>query len=553
MSHNPSVRTARNRPQPAWSIVGVLVACVGYIASMTPSLLPRPNATQVMASTFVCMTGYAIGAICQGTVSAIRRARRGPDAPPPALRPRARIVTTVAAIAIAAMFTPLCINWQTEQFTATRVPGNPPQAAIVIIGTLLTCVALLYLARGLRALGRGVARILAQRTSWPFGVRTVLGGLTVFAGVVVLAAAGLSVSMVFFNKVNDSTAGQSPPTSALRSGGPGSLVPWDSLGNQGRAFVDGGPSPTEIAAVTDQTAIEPIRIYTGLESADSLQAQANLAVQDLKRAGGLNRKAVIVYTPSTNGLVDPTAAAAAEYAMNGDVSSVSMQYTVLPSFLSIMLSQSTSLDSGTILFQTVRAAIDQMPEPARPKLYVYGESLGAFGSQAPFAGQGIEGLTQQADGALWAGPPANSEYWQQISALSTRGPTWAPIVDNGDVIRFAADSTGLEQPPTAWGPERGVFLQNTTDAVVWWSPSLITARPGWLDNPRGPDVPSAMTWFPLITFELVLVDMPAAGAMPPGIGHNYLPTIGPAWVSVLQPAGWTAAKTERLQVALRHG
>ena len=155
--------------------------------------------------------------------------------------------------------------------------------------------------------------------------------------------------------------------------------------------------------MTQRPALEPIRIYTGLESANSLQDQANLALEDLKRAGGLKRKAIIVYTPSTNGLVDPTASEAAEYVMGGDVTSVSMQYTVLPSFLSIMLSQSTSLDSGTILFQTVRNAIDELPVSARPKLYVYGESLGAFGSQAPFTNLGIEGLTNQADGALWAG------------------------------------------------------------------------------------------------------------------------------------------------------
>jgi uncharacterized membrane protein len=162
----------------------------------------------------------------------------------------------------------------------------------------------------------------------------------------------------------------------------------------------------------------------------------------------------------------------------------------------------------------------------------------------------VAGLTDQADGALWAGPPASSEYWQQLSALATTGPTWQPILDDGQVFRFAADSAGLAEPAKPWGPVRGVYLQNATDAVVWWSPDLIASRPGWLNNPRGPDVPSAMTWLPLITFELVLVDMPAAGAMPPGIGHNYLPNIGPAWVAVLQPGDWTPAKTAKLQVAL---
>ena len=33
--------------------------------------------------------------------------------------------------------------------------------------------------------------------------------------------------------------------------------------------------------------------------------------------------------------------------------------------------------------------------------------------------------------SLLAVPPANSAYWQQISAMSTSGPTWAPIVEDG--------------------------------------------------------------------------------------------------------------------------
>lgn len=538
------------RVKPSWSILGVVLAGLGYIGSMTPSLLPRPTATQIMASALVAMTMYAIGAIIQGTAGAIRRSRAGDvggltDSPT-----RRRWIVTGAVIVFAAAFTGLGVSWQTDQFAATGVPGSPPNALLVIVGTLAACVGLLYLARGLRAVGRGFASKIGKHTTWPFTVRTLIGGTLTLVCVLILMVAGLSVSMVFFNKMNNSTAGQTPPTSPSRSGSPTSLVPWQSLGNEGRDFISGGPSPSQIQSVTGRPALEPIRIYTGLESADSLQAQANLALADLKRAGGLQRESIIVYTPSTNGLVDPSAAEAAEYVTGGDVASVSMQYTVLPSFLSIILSQSTSLDSGKILFQTIREAIEQLPATSRPKLYVYGESLGAFGSQAPFTNLGVNGLTSQADGALWAGPPANSTYWQQISALSTSGPTWAPIVDDGSVIRFAADEAGLAQPPLPWGPKRGVFLQNATDAVVWWSPTLIASRPGWLNTPRGPDVPAAMQWFPLITFELVLVDMPAAGSMPPGIGHNYLPNIGPAWVSVLAPPNWTPAQTQRLQAAL---
>lgn len=535
-------------PRPSWSVVGVLLAALGYVGSMTPSLLPRPLATQLLASVLVAMTMYAIGAIIQGTVGAIRTSLFRRAALPG--RPRLRVGASIAAIVIAAATTFQGTAWQREQFADTGVPGNAGNPFLVIVGTLIGCLVVLSLSRGLRAIGRNIATRIGRHIAWPFTVRTLLGGVAVLAVASLITVVSFAGSTVMFNNVNDSTKGQTQPESALRSGSPESLISWNSLGYQGRAFVSEGPAVSNISVVTQRTAEDPIRIYAGLQSANGLAAQADIAVADLARAGGFKRKAIIVYTPSTNGLVDPSAAAGAEYVLGGDVASVSMQYTVLPSFMSIILSQSTSLDSGKILFDAVRAAIDKLPANERPKIYVYGESLGAFGSQAPFQGEGIDGLTRQVDGALWAGPPANSKYWQEISAMSDRGPTWQPIVEDGDVFRFAADTQGLAEPVARWGPTRAVYLQNATDAVVWWSPDLIRQRPEWLDEPRGPDVPAAMTWFPLISFELVFVDMPAAGAMPPGIGHNYLPNIGPAWVSVLQPTEWSPENTARMQTAL---
>lgn len=537
-------------PTPSWSMVGVLLGAIGYVCSLTPTLLPRPTSTQVLASTIVVMTMYAIGATGQALVMSIVRLVAGANMTRPAHHRHIRLAATAFAIVIAAAFTPLGMRWQAEQFASTAVPGSPPDALAVVIGTLIASIALLYVGRAFRRLGRAAAAALSSRTRLPSAVSTVAGGFAVAAVVAVMCSAAYAASLVLFNQQNNSVAGQQPPASATRSGSAQSLIPWQTLGNSGRDFVTGGPTPAQISEVTGTPAAEPVRIYAGLESADSLTAQATLAVEDLRRAGGFGRRAIIVYTPSTNGLVDPTAADAAEYVLGGDVASVSMQYTVLPSSLSFVLSKDTSLTAGEILFTTFRQAIDAIPQAQRPRLYVYGESLGAFGSQAPFAGKGLAGLTSQSDGALWAGPPAASEYWRELSAQATAGPSWAPVIDDGRVVRFAATAAGLAEPHSYWGPVRGVFLQNSTDPVVWWSPELIASRPTWLAEPRGPHVPSAMSWFPLISFELVFVDMPAAVTMPPGIGHNYLPDIGPAWISVLQPTGWTPAQTVRLQRAL---
>jgi uncharacterized membrane protein len=91
------------------------------------------------------------------------------------------------------------------------------------------------------------------------------------------------------------------PTSGLRSGGPGSLVSWDSLGRQGRNFTGGGPTATELAAYTGKSATEPVRAYAGTLSAGDVEERATLAVQDLERAGGFDRANLLVATTTGSG------------------------------------------------------------------------------------------------------------------------------------------------------------------------------------------------------------------------------------------------------------
>ena len=97
------------------------------------------------------------------------------------------------------------------------------------------------------------------------------------------------------------------PTTPLRSGGPGSLVGWDTLGYQGRNFVGQGPTAAEIAAFSGTPAPEPIRAYAGIESAENVEERAELAVADLERAGGFDRADLLVAGTTGTGWVDPAA------------------------------------------------------------------------------------------------------------------------------------------------------------------------------------------------------------------------------------------------------
>ena len=113
------------------------------------------------------------------------------------------------------------------------------------------------------------------------------------------------------------------PTTSLRSGGPGSLIRWDTLGWQGRNFIGKGPSVSDIEKFTGQPAIEPIRIYSGLASADDAEARAALAVRDLERAGGFDRKNLLVVTTTGSGWVDPALVDSFEYKLAKDARAAS--------------------------------------------------------------------------------------------------------------------------------------------------------------------------------------------------------------------------------------
>jgi uncharacterized membrane protein len=99
------------------------------------------------------------------------------------------------------------------------------------------------------------------------------------------------------------------------------------------------------------------------------------------------------------------------------------------------------------------------------------------------------------------------------------------------------------------------LTQHANDPVSWWSPALLLSRPAWLDGPRGPGVDARTTWWPLVFFLQTGLDLATAGAVPPGVGHNYGDVTGLAWARALDAPGQSggtrvAADTARLQQAL---
>ena len=517
--------------------------------SMTPSLLPRTALFQGLVSGVSGAIGYGLGVF---TVWLVRYMRSKDSSPPPpvwawkALIPIGVIGMVVMAIRFHV--------WQDDVRDLMGVKHlewyDYPEAAILSLVVLFTLVEIGQLIRRLIIFLIGqVDRIAPFRVSATIVVvALVVLTITLLNGVVIKFTMNQLNSS--FNAVNEEgKAETAAPKTRLRSGGPESLVSWESLGHQGRIFVQAGPSVAKLTEFNGAPATEPIRAYAGLNSADGIEATAELAASELERTGGLQRAVIAVATTTGTGWINEAEADSLEYMYNGNTAIVSMQYSFLPSWLSFLVDKENARRAGQALFEAVDKRVRHLPEGQRPKLVVFGESLGSFGGEAPF--MSLNNILARTDGALFSGPTFNNTVWLQLTATRDRGsPEWLPIYNDGHNVRFVARPSDLGRPPAQWGTPKVVYLQHASDPIAWWTPDLLFKSPDWLREKRGYDVLPQTHWIPLVTFLQVSADMAVAVDVPDGHGHHYVADVANGWAEVLSPPGWTPEKTAKLRPLL---
>ncbi len=529
-----------------YTLPGAWVALVFACLAFTPSLLPRSGIIQGALCGISAAIGYGFGVLGAW----VWRAFADREARP--ARPRSwRIFFVVAAITLLVAFL-AGRRWQAQirDLMGVDAPGVVSQLLLPVIAALLF-VGLVAGSRGLHRLYLGLSDRLSRRVG-PRAAKAV--GWTVVVGGTYLVVSGLVLGTLSdlanesFSLANgDTQEGVTQPTSSLRSGGPESLVSWESLGREGRTFMSGGPTSAEIAAFTGEAAPEPIRAFAGLETAENTADRAAIAVADLERAGGFERSYLMVATTTGSGWVSPGGADSFEYMVGGDSALVAIQYSYLPSWISYLVDQAKAREAGRELFDAVYARWLQLPQDDRPELVVFGESLGTFGGEAAFSG--AYDMANRTSGALLTGPPNFNTLYREFSDGRDEGSLEVePIYRNGAIVRFDSTPDGVVQPGEApWDGTRVLYVQHPSDPIVWWSPDLILHKPDWLSEPRGHDVLEESRWIPFVTFWQVTADLPLATGVPPGHGHLYTTDYVDGWAHVLQPAGWTAAKRDALQ------
>ena len=552
----------RGTPRRRWllrrpTFGGLAVALVFWWFSLQPSMLPRAPSAQGAVSGLSAAVGYLLGTLAGYGVSALLR-RLGREPARRAGRLAWLGLGVVAAVVVAAGLGQWT-GWQNQQRDLVSMAHLSPSVLAPMVAVTLVVFGLLLLVG--RLVGHGVValdRLLSRRLP-----RLVAHAVT--AVLFVGAAAFVTRDVVFdgfldwanrrFAAYDTTTAaGVVAPTTPAVSGSPASLVPWATLGEYGRTFVAQATTPAQLRAFHGPEAEvrEPIRVYAGLRSAGSADERAALAVRELERTGAFEREVLAVVTATGTGWVDPNGASALEYLHGGDTAMAGLQYSYLPSWISFLVDRGEAAEAGTALYRQVHRRWSQLPAEGRPRLLVFGESLGSFGAEAAFRGRdaaaSLGNLVAGSDGALFTGPTASNRIWDQLTDdREPSSPVWRPVFDGGTAVQFANRPTDLERADPAWRQPRVLYVHHPSDPVGNANLESLWRRPEWTEQPKGYDIPARVGWFPIVTGFQEVADLVAGFSAPSGYGHNYGIDFAAGWAAVAPPEGWTTADTVRLQ------
>lgn len=547
--------------------LGVLLGLALASLALTPSLVPRPTSFQGALAGIWFAIGYGLGTLLHvlgsrrwGLLEPLRQALRRLKHRAVGLRAgRAKtwwLAMAIAVVAYLVIYGALVVGWQNDVRSLVEMePVSAVQHAEFLVTMAMVALLALAIGHGIgrlrrsvsrRALARGSSPARAASRGWVIGTATVAGLLAVLVLVAVIG-----VDRIYGARDTQTAAGITEPGSAFRSAGPDSAIEWPGLGVHGRGFVGGGPDATEIERVTGRPARTPVRVYAGLGNADTLAERAALAVAELKRTGAFDREVLMVATTTGSGWLEAQAIDSLEYLQGGDTAVVALQYSYLPSWVSFLFNEELPVDASRELFNAVHAEWASMPEGKRPRLAVYGLSLGAFGMQGALGDLGD--IRSRADAALFTGPPNNSQPWGYLQDRRDAGsPVWQPIYRGGDEVRWMSKPGDFATPGGTWQQPRMAYLQHATDAITWLDARVIYQRPAWLEGSRAQggraaDVSDSMRWIPGVTYMHLVADMLLSESVPAGHGHNYGDVMVDGWANVLPGHGLDPAAIGRIQ------
>lgn len=532
------------------SAAGLVAGGLFWLAALTPSLIPREGLIQgaIAGLAFAAGYGIVVGLVMFWAWLGFPVVRRR------LLKWAWWLSALLAAVlVIAGAF--LARGWQNEIYEALGLPPVETVRPFTLLATGLA-VALLLIAAGRffvalkdlydaplkyllpRRAALFAAFLLAAWSFWAIG-----NGFLLDAILRGLDSAYRTVDAMI-------PPDEERPSQPLRTGSPASLLAWESLGNEGRRHVLGAPSAAEITEITGRPAQEPLRIYAGANSAETPDERAALALAELERTGAFNRALLVIATPTGTGWVDPAGILPLEIMHGGDVASVSVQYSYLPSWLSLLVQPEYGEETADAVFRAVYGHWRALPRDRRPRLFLFGLSLGALNSD--LASDAYAVLGDPFEGAFWVGPPFASRTWREVVATRDKGSAqWLPAARLPGVFRFFTADDKTQIVADGWGPVRVLYLQYPSDPIVFFKEDMWALKPDWMNPPHGKGVSPDLVFMPVVSFIQVIFDMMTATTVPKGRGHVYAAAdYARGWRALTEPAGIGEPEMAKLEAWL---
>ena len=548
----PGLRLRGLRRLPSNFGAGVLGAEVATWGAISPSLLPH-TWWAVAANVAICQgVGHMAGNAVNQTVA--RAVRATPLNKDPRVGRISNAATHWAMSAITVItFVQSARRHAAQEDLVDSEDGFSPSTTLVgVTAGTLGYGALLAVGEALQSMVDNAAGLLGKRlppvASWPLAVVAAGTLVGVFADRLVIRNLLSRTYRRAEELDREFLQGAERPTEPERSGSPASAEAWTTMGRQGRAVVAGGPRRADIERVTGRPAAEPIRVFIGLRENRSYEDMVEAALQEMDRTDAWSRSHIAVMSAAGTGWINDFLTSGFEFVGGGDTAIVAMQYSYLPSAYSYLADRDSPVRSSRLLISAIRKRLDALPPEQRPKLYVAGESLGAYGVSDAFGS--VQEFLNGVDGGVFNGVPGFASAHSELTRERDEGsPQRLPVVDGGRHVRFCAHPDHLKHDYSGaayaneWESPRAVFAQHASDPVVWWDWKLAYTAPDWLREPgsrgvKAPaaqhlDVPHTLRWAPFVTFWQVGIDQLNSQNYPSPHGHNYHDESVAYWAAVL--------------------
>lgn len=532
------------------SFTGIVLAVAFFSISLSPSLVPRPYMLQGILAGLVIAIGYGLGVVIKWLWDYLSF---------PILKNNYLIVFKINISIFCAVLFFYSVyysnHWQNDLRLSMGLEPNDFSLTIYMMLIAIVVAAVIFLIVKLLSslfskIKKRVKNIIPQRVANVVSFSLVIGLVFFLTNNIMISkmVAGLDDTYLIIDENIESKV--SSPSRTTVSGSADSYVPWNTLGKAGQDFIRNGPDKSAIESFLNTNSLDPIRVYVGLRTRDTAEARAELALQELIRTKAFERSKLVIATPTGTGWLDPSAVDPFEYLHLGDTAIVAMQYSYLPSWLTLLVDPSGAKKSAQQLYNKVHQYWSRLDKETRPDLYLFGLSLGAYGAETSINLTTI--IKNPIQGALFVGTPFPSTIAPILTKLRNEGsPQWQPIIQDSSMVRFTAQENALKNDQWQWGPVRIVYVQYASDPIVFFSTDLYRKEPDWIKGVRGFDVSTEFKWFPLITFFQVLFDIPMAEKMPRGHSHNYSAgSYIDGWIEVSSPKAWLEKDSDRLEALL---